>query len=188
MNNKNSAVPNAALSSGYHMATMTPEQQQTVQDDSGGRAHQVSAFAGVGSETGYQMASMTLEQQQMVQDDLADRERQASALAAAGMVAETVGYAHHVGNSIATPPNGQGLHAPPMLGSVIQPANPEPTGTIDGINWSMMDVGMALDDMEMDFANLFDPAHEEASMQMEGSGWPGTNDPVTSPLGDIANS
>ena len=138
--------------------------------------------------TGYQMATMTLEQQQMVQADLADRDRQASALAAAGMVAETVGYNQHVGNGIAPPPNGLGLHAPPMLGSVVLPATPEPTGTIDGINWSMMDVGMALDDMEMDFANLFDPAHEEANMQMEGSGWPGTNDQVPSPMGDIANT
>jgi hypothetical protein len=116
--------------------------------------------------TGYQMATMTLEQQQMAQADLADRESQASALAAAGMVAETVGYNQHVSNGgMAAPPNGLGLHAPPMLGSVVQPATPEPNGTIDGINWSMMDVGMALDDMEMDFANLFDPAHEEANMK-----------------------
>lgn len=133
--------------------------------------------------------TMSAEQRQMVQDDLADRELQASALAAAGMVAETVTYTTHVGaNGLAPPMNGQGLHAPPMLGYVAPPPNPDPNSTIDGINWSNMDVGMALDDMEMDFAKLFDPALEEANMQTEGSGWPGINDPATkAPSGNIAN-
>jgi len=56
---------------------------------------------------------------------------------------------------------------------------------MDGINWSSSgnapDTAAAdplvigpIDDIEMDFAKLFDPAHEQASMQTEGSGWPRT--------------
>mmetsp|Transcript_21518 Transcript_21518/g.32560 ORF Transcript_21518/g.32560 Transcript_21518/m.32560 type:complete len:585 (+) Transcript_21518:522-2276(+) len=83
-----------------------------------------------------------------------DRDQQASALATAGYVAETVA-----------------LQAPPTLGDgsgANQPHAGAPT--VDGINWSMMDLG--LDDMELDFAKLFDPAQEQVQMQTEGSGWP----------------
>ena len=123
---------------------------------------------------------MTPEQQKLVQEDLADRERQASELAAAGMV-------------VAAPPNGtagmalpvptgsglshQGLTAPPLLGSGTPLPLPTPDAnaltTVDGINWGVADTTTALDDMEMDFAKLFDPAHEEANMNVEGTGWPG---------------
>lgn len=124
-----------------------------------------------GAAPGYALASMTAEQRQMVQDDLADRERQASSLAAAGMVAETV-----------HPPQGVGLMAPPMLAPPMM-APPLPAGTttppttMDGFNWSLQDElgggGGTMDDIEMDFAKLFDPAHEEANMQTgEGNGWP----------------
>jgi len=109
------------------------------------------------TSTTYSLSGMTPEQQKAVQDDLADRERQASALAAAGNLAETV----------AATSSGlmqQGLQAPPTLGGVPPP----PTATtssssapaMEGINWNLMDLGPALDDMEMDFAKLFDPAHE----------------------------
>jgi hypothetical protein len=137
------------------------------------------------SAVGYSMASMTPEQRRMVQDDLADRELQASALAAAGMVAETVNH-----TTVGVGPNGiQGLHAPPMLGSLAPPPNADPGSTIEGINWSLMDLGPALDDMEMDFAKLFDPAAEEANMQTEGSGWPGAHDPAQAPpQGNLANT
>lgn len=147
----------------------------------GGGAHQPPKNSAVG----YAMASMTPEQQKMVQDDLADRELQASALAAAGMVAETVTY-----TTVGIAPNGiQGLHAPPMLGSLAPPPSADPGSTIEGINWSLMDLGPALDDMEMDFAKLFDPAAEEANMQTEGSGWPGSSDPAQAPPpGNVANS
>lgn len=98
-----------------------------------------------------------------------DRERQASALAAAGMLAETVGATQ-----------AQGLQAPPPLVALAPP--PPPAGTtnasteLDSINWNMMDIGAVhLDDIDMDFATLFDPANEEANMQTEGSGWPTTS-------------
>lgn len=122
----------------------------------------------------YAMKSMSPEQQQ---DDLADRDRQARALAAAGMAAErfTMTQSYNVYK--------QGLQAPPILGPVQPIIEPEPTAinTIDGINWNMMDLGgPALDDMEMDFAKLFDPAHEAASLQSEG--WPGSTDSALAPL------
>lgn len=108
--------------------------------------------------------TMTPQQHQLVQEDLADRERQASALAAAGMVAETVDQS----SGAATP---QGLHAPPMLGSVA-PLPPSASHTVDGINWSFtgMDLGLALDDMEMDFAKLFDPAKEAEALNTAAEG------------------
>jgi hypothetical protein len=86
-----------------------------------------------------------------------ERERQASALAAAGMVAETVSM------------NGgftEGLAAPPQLHSAS-------AGDIDNVNWGAVDsTGILIDDMDLDFATLFDPSIEEANMQTEGSGWP----------------
>jgi hypothetical protein len=106
------------------------------------------------------------------QQDLLDREQQASALAAAGMVAESVAAA-----SGGTVPM-QGLQAPPQLATSLPPpmagATSQSTSSeIDNINWGLMDLGtMNLDDMDMDFAALFDPINEMANMQMEGSGWP----------------
>ncbi|KAI2498005.1 hypothetical protein MHU86_16503 [Fragilaria crotonensis] len=112
------------------------------------------------------------------QDDLADRELQASALAAAGMVAETGGFSLF-GNRDASPLEDLGLQPPPTLGSLVPPPIPNPNATMDAMDWNNMDVGMAIDDMEVDFAKLFDPANEMANMQMEGSGWPGTVDPAS---------
>jgi hypothetical protein len=149
------------------------------------------------SSLSYSMANMTPEQQKVVRDDLADRERQASALAAAGMVAESVSRTQNGAIAGEAFP-AQGLHAPPMLGSAVPPPSADPGAGIDSINWNLMDLGPALDDMEMDFAKLFDPAHEEANMQTEGSGWPTVGDAefpdqhsATSsgdaPPGDVAN-
>lgn len=107
---------------------------------------------------------MSPEQQQ----DLADRERQAKSLAAAGMVAETVGRGNHPG----------ALYGPPSLASSgsAPAAATGFYGIMDSNNWGMPEIDASLEDMEMDFANLFDPAHEMESMQTEGSGWPGTDD------------
>ena len=89
-----------------------------------------------------------------------ERERQASALAAAGMVAETV-----TGRA--------GLAAPPQLASTAPVASP--SVEVDNINWATVDMGgVQVDDMDLDFATLFDPSIEEANMQTEGSGWPTT--------------
>jgi hypothetical protein len=114
------------------------------------------------------MASSSLEQQRKVNEDLADRERQASALAAAGMVAESVRLAQPVGTAPAT---NFGLQPPPQL--VMAPLAPIQASEVDSINWSMMELGSPrLDDLDMDFAALFDPIHEIERMHTEGSGWP----------------
>jgi len=102
------------------------------------------------------------EHRQRQQEELADRERQASSLAAAGMVAESVRMSQP-----------SGLQPPPQLVSGAAVPVPSPSQEIDGINWNLMDIGAAhLDDMDLDFAQLFDPANELAGMQTEGTGWP----------------
>mmetsp|Transcript_55026 Transcript_55026/g.159315 ORF Transcript_55026/g.159315 Transcript_55026/m.159315 type:complete len:647 (+) Transcript_55026:593-2533(+) len=97
-----------------------------------------------------------------MQEELADRERQASALAAAGMVAESVNY---------TKPSVMGhvLPAPPPLVGMPPPSSQHPVvgqdGQIamDGINWN--ELGGNVDDMDLDFAAMFDPEQEQAFMQ-----------------------
>ena len=90
-----------------------------------------------------------------------ERERQASALAAAGMVAESVSVSG----------GRAGLAAPPQL-ATASPRH-DTSGEVDNINWGAVDMGgVQVDDMDLDFATLFDPSIEEANMQTEGSGWP----------------
>lgn len=127
------------------------------------------------------MAGMTPEQRLLVQEDLADRERQASSLAAAGMVAESVG---------STRPHQQGLQAPPALGMAAPP--PAAGSEMEGINWNLMDLGTTtLDDLDMDFATLFDPANEAASVSMQAqgnSGWAQpSQDGQAAPIQGVSN-
>jgi len=104
------------------------------------------------------LSNMTVEQRTRRQADLLDRERQARALAAAGMVAESV-------NQASWQPEAQ---APPH-----STAGASSTTELDAVNWNIMELGnMNLDDMDLDFAAMFDPANEAAHMQTEGSGWP----------------
>jgi len=127
-------------------------------------------------------------------EDLADRDLQASALAAAGMVAESV----RMSTSSPSQPT-IGLQPPPPLAMGHAPPPPTSTAELDSINWNMMDIGTGagnhLDDIDMDFAAMFDPANELANMQMEGSGWPSSGagggngaatDGVPSPFGSMA--
>lgn len=118
-------------------------------------------------------AYLNPDQMRRQQEDLADRDRQASALAAAGMVAESV--------RVVSQPTTVGLHPPPQLatgGSAAASASGHPTNEIDSINWNMMDVSGAhhLDDMDLDFAQLFDPVNELANMHAEGGDWQTTAD------------
>jgi hypothetical protein len=80
---------------------------------------------------------MPPDQRTRVQEEMADRERQASALAAAGMVAESVDY---------TKPGG-GVHQIAM----------------EGMNWN--DLAGNMDDIDMEFATMFDPEQERMFMQ-----------------------
>lgn len=128
------------------------------------------------------MASLSPEQQRRQREELADRDRQASALAAAGMVAESV--------RIAQP--AIGLQPPPPLATGSAPPVTSST-ELDSINWNLMDIGNHnVDDIDMDFAAMFDPANELASMQADGTGWPASaggnaSDSVSpTPLGSMA--
>jgi hypothetical protein len=127
-------------------------------------------------------AHLTPEQQARIQEDLADRERQASALAAAGMVADSV--------SLTRPATAIGnvLQAPPPLGGMAPPAigvGPDHNGhpPMESINWNL-DFGTGLsgsglDDMDMDFATLFDAEQEQNFMFPDTSSPP----PGSSPHG-----
>ncbi|KAG7371298.1 HSF-type DNA-binding protein [Nitzschia inconspicua] len=120
-------------------------------------------------------AHLTPEQQARIQEDLADRERQASALAAAGMVADSVNLtrpATVIGNVLQAPPPLGGIAPPITIGSGIDPNGPPP---MESINWNL-DIGVAglgsgggFDDMDMDFATLFDAEHEQNFMLSDPS-------------------
>jgi len=118
----------------------------------------------------------TPEQRAQMQKDAQDRERQARALAAAGMAAEKM---------------GSGLHPPPTLGTTSQQhahsslaenhVSHDSHGGIKQEEWSNLDhqhqeseIGneFTLEEMDVDFAKLFDPNEEVANMQTHGSGWP----------------
>ena len=95
------------------------------------------------------------------------------------------------------PPSPGGMRPPPMLGH--PPASPGPQQPAmagaaaaseqaplggdahdnggGGVDYGVMDIGgglsaVTIDDMDLDFAKLFDPENELAGMQTEGSGWP----------------
>ena len=89
----------------------------------------------------------TNEQHSRIQADLQERDLQASALAAAGMVAV-------------------GLQAPPPLVGLPPPASPSNTQLVQGVDYSSSTNAAAvhdplLDDMDLDFANMFDPESEK---------------------------
>lgn len=105
-----------------------------------------------------------------------ERERQASALAAAGMIAESVGVAAPVA-----------LQAPPPLAT--HPGAPSAATDMDWTNGSGQDAAMMqIDDLDLDFATLFDPAYEEQNMNTQGSGWPSSATPTSTTTLEPQNS
>jgi len=142
-------------------------------------------------------AHLTPEHQARLQADLADREQQASALAAAGMVADSVDYntrpATTVGQVLRAPPALVGMPVPfRVLSSTVPqssisdasnvPTAPQSSNNnadvggvpqVESINWNL-DVDSAgpmlssgLDDIDMDFATLFDS--EEQVLGSDGA-------------------
>lgn len=137
---------------------------------------------------------LTSEQRVRLQADLADREQQASSLAAAGLVADSVDYnsrpATAVGQVLRAPPALVGMPVPAtgpstsvpissLSDSTNNPASAQPNNANDGvpqvesINWNLdIDsagpmLGSGLDDIDMDFATLFDT--EEQLLSSEGA-------------------
>jgi hypothetical protein len=156
-------------------------------------------------------SAYTPEQRSMMQQDAQDRERQARALAAAGMAAERMSQTQP--NAQYHPPASQGLMPPPSLGHPTSSSNnnlaaaassnhiSDPTNNGNGANhvedpllsWNNLDSnndgrGPTLEEMEMDFANLFDPAMEWQNMNTEGSGWPSLSNSEAAPESAEVNS
>ena len=148
-----------------HFRTLSPPTTTSAAPQTGlGILMSGNALQKSSSEHTAKLMNMSHEQQR----DFADRERQAKSLAAAGLVAETVDRSQGIGHL-------GGLYPPPTLTSNGDERSASPrAGIMDASNWGMPDIDYGLDDMEMDFAMLFDPAHELESMQTVGSGWPGT--------------
>jgi hypothetical protein len=128
----------------------------------------------------YPYAHLTAEQQNRIQEDLADRERQASALAAAGMVAESVNLTRPavIGQVLQAPPplvgiplpHGSNHHHHHHIAGGIQNSSGSGEVAMEGINWNMVDLGPSVvDDMDMDFAAMFDPEQEQAFMETTNS-------------------
>jgi hypothetical protein len=128
-------------------------------------------------------------QRQRYQQEMAERDNQASSLAAAGMVAESVSLTTAsmpttpTGNTLQGTPISEkpslpimGLQPPPTILAQSVPssnsgATAAPTTELDSIDWNFMDIGsMHIDDMDMDFATLFDPANELSNLHSRGSG------------------
>jgi hypothetical protein len=113
-----------------------------------------------------------------MQDDLADRELQASSLAAAGMVAESVQTTRPAAGNV---PFHQGLQAPPALVGMAPPSQPPGGHLMEAVNWNQQlglgDLNMGgVDDIDMDFATLFDPEQEQEYAMGEGmTGWTSSN-------------
>lgn len=135
----------------------------------------------------HSLSVYTPEQRKLMQQDAQDRERQARALAAAGMAAEEFGGTVTQQDVATNSSSSIGLHPPPTLGnptSGIVAAHPGGTAATEpGMPWSNLEMHsgggtgaegepLTLEEMEMDFANMFDPNVEWENMQTEGSGWP----------------
>jgi hypothetical protein len=140
------------------------------------------------------LSTLSPTQQQQYRQDWLDRDSQASSLAAAGMVAESVvnqkqtnhnnndiNHHHHDMEPYLSLPTSYVTTTMPVLGLQPPPTimAPQPgmnnTGSesetrnvteLDSINWNLMDIGgMTIDDMELDFATLFDPSSEYSGME-----------------------
>jgi hypothetical protein len=155
---------------------MSAEEQRLLRDDLADREQQASALAAAG------MVAETV-----------SRTRSVTAPAALASTAPTSMHDHHdqmmlhYGNGQPAS-NGLQAHAtqgaaaaappPPQAHYQHHPQQHQQHGT-DGINWGIMDFSgggaSTVDDLDLDFAKLFDPAHELESMLTEGSGWPASN-------------
>lgn len=136
---------------------------------------------------------LTPEQQVRLVTELADREEQASSLAAAGLVADGVDYnavpTNSVGQVLRAPPALVGMPVPGPAASVplsslsdaannqalSQPPSNKEGGVpqVESINWNLdvdsagQMLGSGLDDIDMDFATLFDT--EEQLVPSDGA-------------------
>lgn len=163
------------------------------------------------------LAGVTPEQLKQMQRDAQDRDSQARALAAAGMAAEQMSGSYHhppSGQGLHPPPSlgnptsaahpstygvaasSNHIAAPVTQASSNDNPNQSAVDSNDpndpSMTWNNLDIdgqNPTLQEMEMDFAKLFDPELEWESMQTEGSGWPmSSNAEAPSPLPGAVDS
>jgi hypothetical protein len=120
---------------------------------------------------------LSAETRQMYQQDCIDRDRQASSLAAAGKAAETINHNNSTSNQQTLQSGSLLIQAPTSLGPGLAQtdngimATPT-TSDLDALNWNLMDLGgPQFDDMDLDFATMFDPANELSQIHSNGNGW-----------------
>lgn len=138
------------------------------------------------SSTGH----LTVDQQNRIQEDLADRERQAAELASAVMLTDHNGgqgqhqhqHQHQLPGTMSPVGLGQVLQAPPPLVSMVPPVGaPGTTGkattisngangdmAMEAINWNAIPELGNPDDMDMDFAAMFDAEQEQSFLAHPG--------------------
>jgi len=158
------------------------------------------------SSTGH----LTVEQQNRIQEDLADRERQAAALASAGMLTDGQQQQQQQQPGVMAPAAGVGqvLQAPPPLVSMVPPSaagggpgagggvakapgHPSNGGgdvNMETINWNTIPELGNPDDMDMDFAAMFDAEQEQSFLvppqqQQQHLPHPGAPPPSSSQAG-----
>lgn len=145
--------------------------------------HQPASFASLtlkDSNSNGNLSNHNYNNKSRMQDDLADRELQASSLAAAGMVAESVQTTRPATGNVRV---HQGLQAPPALVGMAPPSQPPGGHLMEAVNWNQQlglgDLNMGgVDDIDMDFATLFDPEQEqEYAMGEAMSGWTSSSTP-----------
>jgi hypothetical protein len=102
-----------------------------------------------------QFVNMTEEQMRLMQRDIMDRDRQARSLAHAGMLAESVKARLQGGHGT--------LDVPSYL-----------TADAD-FGWNVNDLADHLDDLDVDFVNIFDPMQEVMTLKMDKNGWTGSS-------------
>lgn len=118
-----------------------------------------------------QQQQRRLQRHQQMREEMIDRERQASALAAAGMVAERVSRSR--ANSIVdAPPDDLPVVASAASWDDALGGNGGPGASSSAAAGTETEALSSIEDMEMDFAKMFDPQSEVDAMNTEGSGWP----------------
>jgi len=155
----------------HFRSSMQPHPQTAIQPQTGlGILMNNSGSAAQAPAPAHAYAShLTPEQQVRFQADLADREQQASSLAAAGMVADGTSG---VGQILRAPPALVGMPVPTGASNsvplsslsdghhpTVQPPHPGGETQVQNINWNLDGdnaLGTGLDDIDMDFAGLFD--------------------------------
>jgi len=150
--------------------SLSPEQRKRMQQDVLDRERQASALAAAGM-----IAESVSRTRSISSGDLRPNDGAVSSLppSPGGMGAPPA-----VLGPPPASPGPDGVSNPPPPPPLQQQAPQQPSLQVgNNEDWGVMDIGgglsaVTIDDMDLDFAKLFDPENELNSMQTEGSGWP----------------